>query len=158
MRGPWIGGSGLKLDVVTVEFLPDPTTPFGERVRLRLRDEQLAWLTTVGADGTPQPNPIWFLWDGETFLVYNRATAHRLAHVRARPRVALHFDSNGRGGNIVVITGDAEIVEDVPPPHLLTAYLDKYGTAMKRVSGSLEGFSQSYPVPMRIRPSGLRGW
>ena len=45
--------------------LPDAGTPFGDRVRERLVDEQVIWLTTVGADGTPQPNPVWFLWTPE---------------------------------------------------------------------------------------------
>ncbi|WAX58089.1 hypothetical protein M6B22_04785 [Jatrophihabitans cynanchi] len=35
--------------------LPAAGTPFGDRVRERLADEQVIWLTTVGADGTPQP-------------------------------------------------------------------------------------------------------
>ncbi len=46
-----------------------PSTPFGARVAQRLREEHLIWLTTVGADGTPQPNPVWFLWDGASVLV-----------------------------------------------------------------------------------------
>src|SRR5438132_1268065 len=31
--------------------LPDPSTPFGERVARRLREERLIWLTTVDARG-----------------------------------------------------------------------------------------------------------
>ena len=30
----------------------------------RLTGEMTIWLTTVGRDGTPQPNPAGFLWDG----------------------------------------------------------------------------------------------
>ncbi len=37
---------------------------YGERVRRRLTGEMTIWLTTVGRDGTPQPNPVGFLWDG----------------------------------------------------------------------------------------------
>ena len=51
--------------------MPDPSTPFGERIARRLREEHLIWLTTVDAFGTPQPNPVWFLWDGDTVLIYN---------------------------------------------------------------------------------------
>ena len=39
------------------QVLPDPSTTFGKRVRERLAEEIVVWLTTVGADGTPQPNP-----------------------------------------------------------------------------------------------------
>ena len=35
----------------------------------RLREEEVAWLTTVRSSGQPQSVPIWFLWDGETFPV-----------------------------------------------------------------------------------------
>ena len=74
-----------------------PDGQFGDRVRTRLRDSKVIWLTTVGADGTPQPNPVWFLWDGDSsVLVYNRTDAHRLAHVAAHPQVALHLDGDGR--------------------------------------------------------------
>src|SRR6266581_1156609 len=49
--------------------LPDPSTPFGERVARRLRDERLIWLTTVDAKGIPQPTPVWFLWDGARLIL-----------------------------------------------------------------------------------------
>lgn len=39
----------------------DLTTEYGARVARRLQDEQVIWLTTVGRDGTPQPNPVWFI-------------------------------------------------------------------------------------------------
>ena len=50
----------------------DTTSEFGKRVMKRLDEETTAWLTTIGADGTPQPRPIWFLWDGETILIYSQ--------------------------------------------------------------------------------------
>ena len=115
--------------------LPDSSTPFGERVRRRLRDDIVAWLTTVGDDGAPQPNPVWFWWDGETFLVYNRADAHRLRHVRTRPLVALNFDGDGRGGDIVVVVGRAELTEREPASHEVPEYVAKYGQRMTRIAG-----------------------
>jgi PPOX class probable F420-dependent enzyme len=139
------------------DVLPDASTPFGERVRSRLRDDIVAWLTTVGDDGAPQPNPVWFLWDGGTVLVYNRADAQRLRHVRSRPRVALHFDGNGAGGDIVVVSGRAELTAGEPAAHEVPEYVAKYGERMTRVAGSPEGFGLAYPVPMRIRPLKVRG-
>ena len=59
-------------------ILPPPETPLGEHVARRLRDELIVWLTTVGADGTPHPNPVWFLWDGgDSLLVAPQATRER---------------------------------------------------------------------------------
>jgi hypothetical protein len=39
-----------------------------DRVAQRLREDAVIWLTTVAANGTPQPNPVWFLWDGHSVL------------------------------------------------------------------------------------------
>lgn len=140
------------------DVFPDPETPFGERVRTRLRDDIVVWLTTIGADGTPQPNPVWFIDEGETILVYNRPNANRLTHIRTRPRVALSFDSDGHGGDIVVLTGRAEIVSDQPPAHEIPAYVDKYGVAAAGISGSVEAFAVDYSVALRISVERVRGF
>ena len=29
----------------------------------------MIWLTTMGSDGTPQPTPVWFLWDGDNLWI-----------------------------------------------------------------------------------------
>ncbi len=137
--------------------LPDERTPFGERVRRRLRDEQVIWLTTVGADGTPQPNPVWFVWqEPSTVVIYNRAEANRLTHIRHRPHVALHFDGNG-GGDIVVFTGAARLLDDQPPAHEWTPYRAKYEQPMIRVSGSPERFSEGYQVAVSVEITKVRG-
>ncbi len=83
----------------------DRSTAFGSCVDRRLREEGILWFTTVRADRTPQPSPVWFLWDGETFLIYSRPKTQKLRNISINSRVALHLDGDGRGGNIVVITG-----------------------------------------------------
>lgn len=140
------------------DVFPDPATPFGERVHARLHDELVIWLTTVGADGTPQPNPVWFIVEDGTILVYNRPDAHRLTHIRHRPRVSLNFDGDGGGGDIVVMTGRAELLEDQPLPHEIPAYVEKYREAAARVSGDVEAFSAAYPIALRIVIDHVRGF
>jgi PPOX class probable F420-dependent enzyme len=142
---------------MTNDVFPDPSTTLGRRVRERLASEVAAWLTTMGADGTPQPNPVWFLWEGEdTVLVYNRADAKRVDHVRARPRVSLHFDANGQGGDIQVLTGTAEVLDRFPPAHEHKAFAEKYAERTAQVFGSTEEFARKYPIPMRIRIERVR--
>jgi PPOX class probable F420-dependent enzyme len=77
---------------------------FGARAARHLTDDVVAWLTLVDPSGTPQPAPVWFLWDGSSILVYSHGEAKRLAHLRANSRVALHGDGDGTGGDIVVLT------------------------------------------------------
>ncbi|MGI8679321.1 MAG: TIGR03667 family PPOX class F420-dependent oxidoreductase [Jatrophihabitans sp.] len=132
---------------------------FGERARRRLREEQLAWLVTVGADGTPQPNPVWFLWDGgDSALVYNRSDAYRLRHIDARPDVALHFQADQSGGDVVVLVGTAHLVPDQPSPHENVGYLAKYAQGMAAVCGSVEHFAEEYPIAVRIDIRRVRGF
>jgi PPOX class probable F420-dependent enzyme len=137
--------------------LSNPNTAFERRVRRRLREEQVIWLTTVGADGTPQPNPVWFWWEDDEVIVYNRPDAHRISHVRSRPQVALHFDGNGRGGDIVVLRGTAHVDDQVPPAYQHSGYATKYRSGMVRVSGGGEQFSEDYSVRFRIQVTGVRG-
>ena len=56
-------------------MLPAAKTPLGAWVREHLRKDPIAWLITVDARGTEQPNPIWFVWEADSVLVYNLATA-----------------------------------------------------------------------------------
>ncbi len=139
--------------------LPDPSTPFGERVARRLHDERLIWLTTVDVSGMPQPTPVWFLWDENTstVLIYSLTNAKRLAHVQQNPKVALNFDGNGQGGDIIVITGEAHVSSDDPPADRLPTYVEKYRDFIARGFGTPENFASKYSVPLRIRPIALRG-
>ena len=144
---------------MAMNVIPESSSPFGERVRGRLTEDPVIWLTTVGHDLTPQPNPVWFLWDGaDSILVYNRANAKRLANLQRRPRVSLNFDSDGDGGDIVILTGDAEMVEGQPPVTEYPEYLEKYRERIVQISGSPEAFAKNYSVSVRIRLSRVRGF
>jgi hypothetical protein len=50
---------------MTADVLPDPATPFGQRVRRRLQNDTVIWIVTVGADGRPQPNPVGVVVDDD---------------------------------------------------------------------------------------------
>ena len=155
----WYGISGERREDTMTFQLPDPSTPFGERVARRLRDERLIWLTTVDAKGMPQPTPVWFLWDEatSTFLIYSRSDAKRLEHLQHNPRVALNFDGNGSGGDIIVITGQAQVSSADPPANQLPTYVEKYREFIARRYTTPENFASIYSVALRIRPLAIRG-
>lgn len=134
----------------------DTSSSFGRRVLERLQSEQVVWLTTVSTDGTPQPSPVWFLWDGQQVLMYSMPRAPKLRHIQANPRVALNFDSD-EGGDVVILTGDARIVESEPAAHQTPAYLEKYRQGIGDIGMNPETFAQAYSVPVRITPTRLRG-
>jgi PPOX class probable F420-dependent enzyme len=137
--------------------LLDTSSEFGRRAERRLREEKIAWLTTVDSAGTPQPIPVWFLWDGAgSALVYSRPRTPKLRAIEANPRVSLHLDGNGRGGDIVVALGDAAVSDD-PPAHEIPAYVEKYAPLIERNRWTPESFAADYSVPIRVRIRRVRG-
>ena len=139
-------------------FELDPTTAFGQRAEQRLREDRLAWLTTTSADGTPQPVPVWFLWDGErSFLLYSKPGTAKLRNLASRPRVSLHLNGDDVGGEIVVALGDAALADE-PPADQNAAYLQKYAALIERNGWTPASFASDYSVAMRITATTLRGW
>ena|SRR5579871_4981624 len=134
----------------------DTSTPFGARVAQRLEDDIVIWMVTVRADGTPEPSPVWFYWDGESFVIYSLRDTTREKSLQRNPRVALHFDST-RGGDVVIFTGEAEIEENAVPAKDHAGYATKYAAEFTRIGSTPEHFSQRYSLPLRVRPTKLRG-
>lgn len=137
----------------------DFSTKFGQRVRQRLEDEYFVWFTTVGADLTPQPRPVWFVWENESFLIFSRPGARKVAHLKQHPNVALHFNADPKADeDVVVFLGRAEIDPSVPPAHKVPAYFDKYASGIAGLDMTPEEFSQDYSLAILVRPAKLRGW
>ena len=111
---------------------------------------------TVNGRGAPQPSPVWFLQDADSFLVYSRPETPKLRNIAANPRVALHLNDNGRGGDVVIVAGRARESVD-PPAHLVPAYVAKYGELIAGNGWTPESFAADYSVPIRITASAVRG-
>lgn len=135
----------------------DTNTAWGARVAQRLQHETVIWLTTVGADGVPQPSPVWFLWHEGCVLVYSKPNMPKLHNIARNPAVALHFDGNGRGGDIIVLTGAAELGPQTPPADEMPAYVEKYAADFARNGWSAAQFAQLYSVALWVTPRKVRG-
>ena len=136
----------------------DRDSEFGARVARRLEQEQIVWLTTVRADGTPQPSPVWFWWDGTAFLIYSQPDTPKLRNIAAHPRVALNFESDSNGDDIVVFNGDAQIASQVPPADQVPAYVEKYRTGFQNLGMTPAEFAAIYSVAIRVTPTSVRGF
>jgi len=135
----------------------DEGTEFGARVARHLREEVVVWLTTVTPAGTPLPRPVWFHWDGdESVRVYSQPGA-RVRNIQANPRVTLNFGGDGRGGDVVVVTGRAAVDTAARPAEHDAAYRDKYDPQIARIGMTPATFAQRYSVPLLIRLTRLSG-
>ncbi len=136
----------------------DLDSPAGVRADQRLRAEEVAWLTTVRADGQPQTSPVWFLWDGESLLLYSKPDAQKLRNLAGNPRVALHLDSDGVGGDIVSVEGTAAVEPAAPPSDQVEAYRAKYQPRLDVMGWDAAALAREYPVAVRVRPTRVRAW
>ncbi len=136
----------------------DFSTDFGKRAQERLEREQIGWLVTVGGDGTPQPSPVWFLWDGETALIYSQPNAPKIRNVQRQPKVAFHFNSDEHGNNVVTLTGEASIEAGATLADVPAAYLEKYRDGIASINLTPESMIAAYSTVVRIRPTALRGF
>ncbi len=138
--------------------LPDPSTRFGARVAERLQSERIIWIVTTAADGTPQPNPVWFYWDGAEFLIYSLPHAARVEHIRRNPHISLHFNSGPNGNDIMVFSGVAREVPDAPTADQVPEYVERYQDRIQGQFDSPDKFAKRYSLALRITPTKVRGF
>jgi PPOX class probable F420-dependent enzyme len=137
----------------------DTTSEAGARAEERLRNEGVAWLATVRPDsGQPQSVPVWFLWDGEGFLVYSRPGARKLRNIEANPKINLNLNSNANGGDVMRAECVAEVLADAPPATEVGPYLEKYREGIARIGLDPGGFARAYSVAVRATPTRWQVW
>jgi PPOX class probable F420-dependent enzyme len=56
-------------------------------VQERLRADELIWLPTVRRNGRPHSVPVWFLWEGETIVVFSKPHNQKICNLRHNPRI-----------------------------------------------------------------------
>ncbi len=138
----------------------DWSTPFARKVKRHLRSERIIWLTTVGADGVPHPRPVWYVWDGAEFLIYSKPNMQKLRDIAANPIVSLNFNMDAIGDvDVIILTGEARLDPNAPPPHHVSAYVRRYREQMRlSLKMTPRQYSDAFTVAIRVRPTAMRGW
>lgn len=137
----------------------DLSTKFGHAVKRHLKNEYVVWLTTVDATLTPQPRPVWFIWENDSFLIFSKPNAYKVKHIARHPMVSLHFNTDETGDkHVIVFTAEAVIDSNCPLAHTVRDYLKKYKSGIIDLKMTPEGFSDEYSTAIRIRPTEVRGW
>jgi PPOX class probable F420-dependent enzyme len=140
-------------------FAIDTSTDFGTKTARRVVEEKLAWLTTVDRNGTPQPNPVWFLWDDGAFVVFSQPNQAKLANIARTERVSFNFEATEDEEPVTTFTGRAEIVDCATVGReILDRYAAKYAEGMARIEQPREQYEAAYTAVIRITPEKVRGW
>lgn len=87
-----------------------------------------AAFATVRADGAPQVNPMWFLWDGEAGRVKltHTRTRHNYRYLQSEPRVALCLTDPDDQYRYLQLRGVVERVEDDPEGEFYNVLCQRY--------------------------------
>jgi PPOX class probable F420-dependent enzyme len=130
----------------------DTRTARGKHIEARLKKGLIIWLATVGRDARPHVVPVWFLWDGRSFLVYS-VPGQKVRDVEGNPNVALHMDTDPEGEDVIRIDGEAKLLARAKPAYKVPDYIRKYARLVKSYGWTPESFSAQYHVAIRIRPA-----
>jgi PPOX class probable F420-dependent enzyme len=130
----------------------------GRKALRKLKREHVVWLTSVDDQSRPQPRPVWFHWNAEEVLIFSQPNAGKVRQIAARPQVALHFNSDESGNEVVVFLGEARVLREPLAPERMKAYLRKYRSGIVDLEMTPASFQAEYSVPILVRPTTLRGF
>jgi len=110
----------------------------------RLDQDVDAWVSTASADGTPYLMPLSFLWTDNFLLLSTARNNPTSRNIQATGQLHL---SVGETRDVVLITGTAELIEDLPD-ELATQFAEKAG---------FDPRAANYPF-FRVTPVRIQAW
>ncbi len=136
----------------------DLSQPKQAHINERLRAEPVIWLATVRPDGRPHLVPVWFLWDGETILIFSQPNNQKIHNLRAHPAVTLALEAANEGEDVAILEGRARLVGPDDIQASAPDYVAKYESGMAELGMTWDTMSASYSQPIRVTPSRLVTW
>lgn len=136
----------------------DLSQPKQAHINERLRAEPVIWLATVRPDGRPHLVPVWFLWDGETILIFSQPNNQKIHNLRANPAVTLALEAANEGEDVAILEGRARLVGPDDIQASAPDYVAKYESGMAELGMTWDTMSASYSQPIRVTPSRLVTW
>lgn len=91
-----------------------------------LETTALAHVATLGPDGAPQVNPVWFGWDGEFIRFSNTRARQKFRNLSNDGRVAISIVDPTNPYRYLEIRGTVERIEDDPEGAYIDFMAQKY--------------------------------
>lgn len=86
----------------------------------------LAHVATIGPNGEPQNNPVWFGWDGEHLKFSQTKTRQKYRNVSRDPRIALSIVDPENPFRYLEVRGEVVNIEEDPDLDFINAMAKKY--------------------------------
>ncbi|HSJ00107.1 MAG TPA: pyridoxamine 5'-phosphate oxidase family protein [Patescibacteria group bacterium] len=123
-----------------------------------LRDDPVAWLSSVQADGRPHVAPVWFHWDGERIVAFSKPHARKIDNLRERPTVMLAVGTPGPEFDVELIEATAELPDRPASEVMPEGFGAKYRELLRRAGLSAQRFAEVYSQPIVLRPTRFLGY
>lgn len=129
----------------------------------RLRNEPVIWLSTVDAQGFPHIVPIWFVWDGEAFLVFSKPHARKVQAIRRQARVALALGEPRDDFDVQLIEGHATLLaasaaEVLSDTVIGREHARKYAAELFVLGLDRPEYAATYSAVVRVVPTRFLPW
>ncbi|MCC6314461.1 MAG: PPOX class F420-dependent oxidoreductase [Thermomicrobiales bacterium] len=86
----------------------------------------LAHVATIGPNGEPQSNPVWFNWDGQHIRFSQTTTRQKYRNVQREPRIALSIVDPENPYRYLEVRGAVERIEPDPDKTFINTMAKKY--------------------------------
>jgi PPOX class probable F420-dependent enzyme len=131
-------------------FHLDMNDPRQARTAERLRAEEILWLASVRPDGRPHLVPVWFLWEGESILLFSKPENQKIRNLRQNPAVSVSLDGTNQGDEVTLLEGTAAMIDDSEVTTALPAYASKYAASLAEMGWTAETMAKEYSQAIRI--------
>ena len=91
-----------------------------------LESTALAHVATIGPNGEPQNNPVWFGWDGQHLLFSQTTTRQKYRNLRRDNRVALSIVDPTNDYRYLEVRGSVARIDPDPDNAFINAMAKKY--------------------------------
>jgi PPOX class probable F420-dependent enzyme len=91
-----------------------------------LESTAFAFVSTLGKDGEPQVNPVWFLWDGERLQLGMVEGRQKYVNVKRDPRIAIAIANPANPYRYLEIRGRVDTLEPDVDDEIMSAISRKY--------------------------------
>lgn len=85
-----------------------------------------AHVATIGPDGAPQNNPVWFDWDGDVLRFSQTTGRQKFKNLEREPRIALSIQDPDDPYRYLELRGTVEGVDDDASNEFIDRMAQKY--------------------------------
>lgn len=91
-----------------------------------LSTKAVVHVATIGPNGEPQSNPVWFEWDGTYIKISQTKNRQKYRNIQEEPRIALSLVDPENAYRYLEIRGTVDRIEDDPDKAFIDELAKKY--------------------------------